>query len=150
MTDEPFDLFPFCPFAVDRGVVSPGDIGHKHRFSGPCHVREFSLGIQGNPVVRAVDPAPICSDFPWPSSARAHVQRRLLADSSANGAVGVLIEKPDPSQGNMLVGHDGFDYLSKDGRGVCRLSDRKDYGMEIHGMVVLCGITNSWPVIPGS
>jgi hypothetical protein len=37
----------------------------------------------------------------------------------------------------MLVGHDGLDYLPEDGRRVCRLSDRKYYGMKIHGMVVL-------------
>jgi hypothetical protein len=123
MTDEPFDLLPRRPFAVDRGVVSPGDIRDKHRFSGPCHVREFSLGIQWNPVVRAVDPAPIGVSFQGPSSARAHMQRRFLAGACANGAVGVLIEKPDPSQGNMLVGHDGFDYLPEDRRRVCRLSD---------------------------
>ena len=40
--------------------------------------------------------------------------RRFLAGACANGAVGVLIEKPDPSQGNMLVGHNGFDYLPED------------------------------------
>jgi hypothetical protein len=51
------------------------------------------------------------------------VERRLLASASTNRAVAVLIEKPDPSKGNVLVIHDGFDYLPEDGRGVCRLSD---------------------------
>src|SRR6266478_2985591 len=102
MTNESFDLLPFRPLAVDHGIVNPSYIGNEHRLSGPRHMRQLSFGIQRNPVVRAVDPAPKCSDFPWPSSARAHVQRRLLAGSSANGAVAILVEKPNPSQGNML------------------------------------------------
>jgi hypothetical protein len=137
MTDESFDLFLLRPFAIDHSVVNPCDIGDEHRFPGPRHVRELSLGIQRNPMVRTVDPIPICSGFPWPSAAGTHMQRRLLAGASANGAIAVLIEKPDPSQGNVLVGHDGFDYLPEDGRGVCRLSDRKNHGMKIHGVVVL-------------
>jgi hypothetical protein len=123
VADESFDKLPFRPLAVDHGIVNPSDIRNEHRLSGPRHMRQLSFGIQRNPVVRAVDPAPICSGFPWPSSARAHVQRVLLSGSSANGAVPILVEKPNPSQGNVLVGHDGFDYLPEDGRGVCRLSD---------------------------
>jgi hypothetical protein len=126
MANESFDLLPFRPLAVDHGIVKSCDIGHKHRFSDPRHVREFSLGIQRNAVVRAVDPAPIGAGFPRPPSARAHEQRCFLADTSANGAVAVLVEKPDPSQSNVLVGHDRFDYLPEDGRGGCRLSDRKE------------------------
>ena len=137
MANESFDLLPFRPLAVDHGIVNPSDIRDKHCFSGPRHVREFSLGIQRNPVVRTVDPAPICSGFPRPSPARAHVQRRFLAGTSANAAVAILVEKPNPSQCNVLVGHDGFDYLPEDGRGVCSLSNRKNHRMKVHEMVVL-------------
>src|SRR6478752_5253445 len=123
MPNESFDLLPFRPLAVDHGVVDPSYIGDEHRLSGPRHMRQLSFGIQRNPVVRAVDPAPISTDFARPPSARAHVQRHFLAGSSANGAISILVEKPNPSQGNMLVRHDGFDYLPEDGGRVCRLSD---------------------------
>ena len=61
-------------------------------------------------------------------------KRRLLTGSAADRAVAVLIEKPDPRQGHMLVGHDRLDNLSEHGRRAFRLRDRKNYRKKVHDM----------------
>ena len=44
----------------------------------------------------------------------------------------VLVEEPDPSEGDMLVRHDRPDDLSEHGRRVFRLGDRENYGQKVH------------------
>src|SRR6266568_6731106 len=101
MTDESFDLLLHCPVTVDDGIVGSGNIRNKHRFSRPGHVRQLSFGFQRHSVMRTVDPAPIDTGFERPPTARAHMQGCLFTASTAHRTAVVLVEEPDPSEGDM-------------------------------------------------
>jgi hypothetical protein len=60
------------------------------------------------------------------------MQGCLFAGSTAHRAAVVLVEEPDPSEGDMLVGHDRPDDLAEHGRRVFRLGDRENYGQKVH------------------